>query len=254
MLRLQRVATVATVLLVAGVLLVAATTLLALVRQPASATGGSDPRPAARGAAGSAAPPARPRLPALTARQPRAAYRPPRPTAVGLGDSITAYAGSWLWRLAADRRSPVRVIRNAGVPGDETAGMLARLDRDVLRLRPQVVFVMGGTNDMHRGRPVAATDANLTAIVDRLQARGVRVVLFTLPPSNRTPGRVAAENAGIRRVAAEQRVRLVDVYARLGRSDGRWQPGLSYDGVHPSPAGQHVMAEQTLRTLRRWRW
>ena len=102
---------------------------------------------------------------------------------VALGDSLTAGLGvapdeAWPALLEARferERLPYRMI-NAGVSGDTSAGGLARLDW-VLRNDPAIVIVALGANDGLRGQPASALRANLTAIVERLQARKVKVLL-----------------------------------------------------------------------------
>jgi acyl-CoA thioesterase-1 len=67
-------------------------------------------------------------------------------------------------------------VRNAGVPGDTTAGMLARLGSAVPN-GTQVVILQPGGNDARRGIG-AGRAANIAEIQRRLQARGVRVIVL----------------------------------------------------------------------------
>ena len=77
----------------------------------------------------------------------------------------------------------MRVI-DAGVSGDTTAGGLARLDWS-LADNPQAAIVELGGNDGLRGLPPAQSRANLAAILDRLKARGIPVLLAgMLAPPN----------------------------------------------------------------------
>ena len=68
-----------------------------------------------------------------------------------------------------------RVV-NAGVSGDTTAGMLARLD-SVVPNGTRVVILQPGGNDRRRGSD-AQRDANIDQIVSRLRSRGVQVVML----------------------------------------------------------------------------
>ncbi len=102
---------------------------------------------------------------------------------VALGDSNTAGFGvgqeaAFPARLEAMLRSvgtDVQVI-NAGVSGDTTGGMLARLD-SVVPTGTGIVIVQGGYNDIRRGGNPATIAANIDAILSRLRARQVRTVL-----------------------------------------------------------------------------
>ena len=110
---------------------------------------------------------------------------------VALGDSLTAgfgVAAEEAWPALVDARLrregyPYRVV-NAGVSGDTTAGGLRRVDW-VLRSRPEVAVVALGANDGLRGLGTEPMAANLLAIVDRLRAGGVRVLIagMEVPPN-----------------------------------------------------------------------
>jgi hypothetical protein len=78
-------------------------------------------------------------------------------------------------------------VTNAGINGDTTQGVLARLDSDVPP-GTKVAIVWVGVNDIRRhGASVEATRANKQEIVNRLRARGIKVVLLgrDYHPSNR---------------------------------------------------------------------
>ena len=85
----------------------------------------------------------------------------------------------------------LRLVNNAGKPGDRTAGMLSRLDRDVFPYSPNVLFVLGGTNDLGTGVSEATAIANLKALMllfnqQGLSVRGRRVLVLGLS-YKRTP-------------------------------------------------------------------
>ncbi len=110
---------------------------------------------------------------------------------LALGDSLTAGYGlppgeGFVPRLQAAldaRGRSVRVI-DAGVSGDTTAGGLARLDW-ALAENPDAVLLELGANDGLRGLPPQQVRANLNAILDRLAARNLPVLLAgMLAPPN----------------------------------------------------------------------
>lgn len=120
------------------------------------------------------------------------------------------------------------VVRNAGVPGDSSARGLARLGGSVRKDTAVCVVEFGG-NDRRLGFPAALTRDSLDAIVKRLKARGVTVVLAGLG---------AGERSDIHRQVAEanQVALYPDIFAGLG-------PGMRQaDGVHPNPAGAKIIA------------
>ncbi len=159
---------------------------------------------------------------------------------VGLGDSITYRVGSWFRRVCG--AGVLSTCRDAGIRGDTTAGMLERLETDVLALNPQVVTIMAGTNDMNYGTSTAETMSNLDQLVTRVSDSGAQVVLCTIAPRHRTPKEALALNTAIRKYAKANRVALLDTYTVLGTANGRFKKGLTKDGVHPNAAGMAAMA------------
>lgn len=170
-----------------------------------------------------------------------------------LGDSLTA--GNKLPEeqafpalIEADLRTAGRAVRvvNGGISGDTTAGGLARLDW-LLRQQPDVLFVCLGANDGSRGTPLEATEANLRAIVERAQATGARVLLAgMLMPPNYGPDYTEGFAAIYPRLAEEFQVPLIPFLLE----GVALKPELNlYDGVHPNPAGQRVIADTVLPYL-----
>ena len=189
----------------------------------------------------------------------RRAVRPTASMTVGFGDSIMAGIANpapgacgpawfnYLTVLSGQRIAGA----NAGIGGNTTGQMLARLDSDVLACHPSSVIVMGGTNDL----PGDADGAreHMSAILDRLQAARVSVVLCTLPPRDGDAERahqIAAYNNWLRACAAQRGLTLLDFYPVLIRpGTSAWRRGLSSDGTHPSSDGALLMAQHALSVL-----
>ena len=166
---------------------------------------------------------------------------------VALGDSLTAGLGvapdeAWPARLQARLRREgwdYRVV-NAGVSGDTTAGGLRRLDW-VLRTDPSLVIVALGANDGLRGQRVDVMRDNLTAIIERLRARGARVLLagMRMPPNYGaayTREFAAAFGEVARRTNVALMPFLLEGVAAV--------PALNQvDGIHPNAEGQRLIAE-----------
>lgn len=167
---------------------------------------------------------------------------------VMLGDSITAGYGlasgdELPARLEAELRSNGHDVRveNAGVSGDTTAGGLARLDWAV-QGAPDLVIVALGANDGLRGIDPADTRANLNAIVDRLQAKGVTVMLAGMyAPPNMGRDYADAFNRIFPEIAAEQDVALYPFLLEGVAAE----PALNQaDGIHPNAKGAQRIAER----------
>ena len=173
---------------------------------------------------------------------------------VALGDSLTAGLG-----VAADEAFPARLeariraegydyrVVNAGVSGDTTAGGLRRVDW-ALRSNPEVVIVALGANDGLRGQSPQAMRTNLDEIVARLQAAGARVLLagIRLPPNyggEYTKEFEAVFPAVARRAKVTLMPFLLDGVAGVPRLN-------QADGIHPTAAGQQVIADHLWPYLR----
>jgi lysophospholipase L1-like esterase len=149
------------------------------------------------------------------------------------------------------------VVDNAGKPGEATFGdgitSAARRFHDVIAGRSQLgpyngVLLMEGSNDIYAGNDdakIGSAVANLGLMVDDARNQGLRVFLATIPPmvpgGNRACGNheVAPLNDGIRALAMQKGVTLVDVYNGLGPN---YQQYIGQDGLHPNQAGYAKIA------------
>jgi len=163
-----------------------------------------------------------------------------------LGDSITSGFG-----LPAAQALPVQLqaalarlnvraqVRGSARPGDTTADGFRRVD-GVPRGSRLVVVALGG-NDLLQGLPFAQVRANLDAIVRRLQARGLPVLLAGM----RAPPELGAFARGFDEVfSGVARARGVAFYPFLLEGvalDPRYN---QRDRVHPNAAGVRIIAER----------
>ena len=194
--------------------------------------------------------------PATTALPPSAVESAPQAvqgTLVFLGDSLTAGLGLAREqafpalieaRLRAEGR-PWKVV-NAGVSGDTTAGGAARLDW-IYKQHVDVLFLCLGANDGLRGLPVAETERNLRAILDRAKHEGTRVVLAGLQlPENYGPEYRAAFARIFPRLAKEYRVPLLPFLLEGVAMDPRLNQA---DGIHPNAEGARIVADHAWAAL-----
>ncbi|WP_135469555.1 arylesterase [Crenalkalicoccus roseus] len=170
---------------------------------------------------------------------------------LALGDSLTAGYGlpagqGFVPRLEAALRARGRAVRvlDGGVSGDTTAGGLARLDW-ALADRPQAAIVTLGGNDGLRGLDPAQTHANLAAILDRLAARGIPVLLAGMLAPPNLGAEYGREFAGVYRRLAEERpeVLLYPFFLEGVAAD----PALNQaDGIHPNAQGVEEIVRRIL--------
>jgi acyl-CoA thioesterase-1 len=168
----------------------------------------------------------------------------PAPVVTILGDSITAGLGlpaaaalPAQLGLALSRLGVAASVRGAGVSGDTSADGLARLDFSVQPDTAVCVVALGG-NDLLQGVDPGTTRANLDAIVRRLKARRIGVVLAGQAAPRAVGAGYARDFAAVfRDIAQSEHVPLYpDLLAGVG-------PGLRQgDGLHPDAAGVKLIA------------
>jgi lysophospholipase L1-like esterase len=146
----------------------------------------------------------------------------------------------------------LRRVRQAGVPGNTSAQMLARFDTDVTPYAPSAVVIMAGTNDSNDANPipVATYAANMQALVTKCRAIAATPILCTLPPNVVSTARrklVINYNAWLRRYCKNHGVVLVDLYNLLvDPATGDYLAAYgtaSNDKTHPINAGYPAMGQ-----------
>ena len=191
---------------------------------------------------------------------------------VFFGDSITqegTMPGGYVSRLDALASAKYELI-GAGVGGDRVTNLYDRLATDVLVYRPDVVVIWGGVNDCGwfrwmpaiGGTLLARYETVLTQLVQKIQQQGARVVLCTpavIGEKRRGENDLDAEldkyAAVVRRVAGRSRAKLIDMrtvftrYLQTHNPDNQAKGILTNDGVHPTPAGNKVVAEALFPAL-----
>jgi lysophospholipase L1-like esterase len=165
---------------------------------------------------------------------------------VFMGDSIT---DAWPRRSAAFF-NPGNVGR--GISGQTTPQMLVRFQQDVVALRPKVVVINAGTNDIAGNTgpsTIGMITDNLKSMVQLAEAAGIKVVLASITPAYDYPWRtgmqpaprVAAVNQWMKGYCEGHGCVYADYHSALSDEKGAMKDGLSTDGIHPNEAGYAVM-------------
>jgi len=165
---------------------------------------------------------------------------------VFMGDSITEG-----WHL--DKSFPGKPYINRGISGQTSPQMLVRFRQDVIDLKPKVVVILAGTNDVagNTGPMTAkATEDNVASMADIASANGIKVVLCSILPAYDFPwkpgvepaGKIVAINRWIRDYAAAKGLVFVDFHTAMKDERDGLPATLSKDGVHPLDAGYAVMS------------
>jgi len=177
-------------------------------------------------------------------------------TVVVLGDSIAAGLGvereeaypALLQEKINAARLPFTIV-DAGVSGDTTANGLGRLDW-LLQRKIDVLIVELGGNDGLRGIPTSTVQSNLQAIIDR--ARGkypeVKIIIAGMRmPTNLGPDYREAFANVFPDVAAKNHAALVPFLLEGVGGDAKLNQA---DGIHPTPEGHKIVAENVWKVLK----
>ena len=152
----------------------------------------------------------------------------------------------------------------AGIGGHKSNDMLARLKRDVLDKNPTWMTLSCGVNDVWhgaRGVPLPQYKTNITAIIERAQAAGIKVVIMTATmigedQSNGNNQKLIAYNDFLRDLAKEKKCPVADAnadmqasLAAIDESIRKQGNQLTVDGVHMNAFGNVMMATSVLRAF-----
>lgn len=177
-----------------------------------------------------------------------------RPVIVAFGDSLSAGYGAEPGKSFPDFLQKDldaaglhwRVL-NAGVSGNTTTDGLDRI-QEVLARKPRITILEFGGNDGLRGLPLETTRANLTKMIQMLQAAGSKVLIagLTLPPNY---GGDYIAKFGQIYVDLAKKYNLPRIPFLL--SDVVFRPGMmQQDGIHPTSQGNQIVAETVMRYLK----
>jgi acyl-CoA thioesterase-1 len=171
-----------------------------------------------------------------------------------LGDSLTAGLGlpveqsypSLLQQRLNDAGLAYDVV-NAGVSGDTSAGGLSRLDWS-LQGDVRILVVALGGNDALRALPVEELSRNLSAIIERAQARHITVILAGMEaPPNWGQDYIVAFHKVYPALASKYGVAFVPFL--LQNVAGRDTLNQN-DGIHPTAAGARIVADNVWSVLK----
>jgi lysophospholipase L1-like esterase len=183
---------------------------------------------------------------------------------VFMGDSIT---DSWN-KPGNGGFFPGRPYLDRGISGQTTSQMLIRFRPDVIALKPKVVVILAGTNDIAGNTGPISLEAiqdNLASMVDLALKNNIRVVLSSLLPvsdyektatgepriqtTRRPPEQIIALNNWMKNYAARNGLTYLDYFSAMVDDKGFLKDELSNDGLHPNPQGYAVMGPLAERAI-----
>jgi lysophospholipase L1-like esterase len=176
---------------------------------------------------------------------------------VFMGDSITDNWG----RPNYGAFFPGKPYVNRGISGQVTPQMLLRFYPDVIALKPKVVVIHAGTNDIGGNvgpMTLEDTESYLASMCDMARANDIKVVLASLTPvcdyhrpqtAARPPEKILALNRWIKEYATKNNFVFLDYYSATVDEKGFFKAEMTGDGLHPNAAGYQIMGPLAERAI-----
>jgi len=188
------------------------------------------------------------------------------------GDSITA-GGLWTAEVFQTLAPQGVKVYNCGVAGDTAYDSLRRIYSDCLCYSPNYVTVMFGINDIgrqlypDRSNPDVENQIqflyqrhteNMEKVIQILQSSGAEVILFTQPPYMEGEGFTGADLKcnctiekcveNVKNLAKKYNLKLVDINSAMKKAS-QTKKVIGDDRVHPTPVGNHIIAQEFLKSM-----
>jgi lysophospholipase L1-like esterase len=175
---------------------------------------------------------------------------PGEPRVIFFGDSITD-----IWKL--DESFPGKHYINRGIGGQTTPQMLVRFRPDVIELKPAVLVVLAGTNDIAGNtgdETLEQIEGDYATMAELAKAHGIRLIFSSLLPINnynpralwfflqRSPEKILTLNAWLKNYCADNNLTYLDYFSAMVDARGMLKAELTQDGLHPNAAGFAIMA------------
>ncbi len=177
----------------------------------------------------------------------------PAPTAgekrvIFYGDSITE-----AWARLREQSFPGKPYIWRGISGQTTPQMLVRFQQDVVHLKPAVVVILAGTNDIAGNTGPSTPEMiqdNFESMIAIAKANNIKVVISSILPADHYGWKsemhpaepIRQMNERLKELSKREGLVYVDYYAAMANANGGLDPALSKDGVHPTPQGYAIMS------------
>ena len=177
------------------------------------------------------------------------------PVAVFMGDSIT---DAWA------RLRPEFFINNnyagRGIGGQVSSQMLVRFRADVIALKPRIVLILAGTNDIARNKGYISEEnivGNVISMCEISKANGIIPVICSILPAAKYPWRkvikpveaIKRVNSMLKTYADANGITYLDYYSKLDDGNGGLSHANAKDGVHPTPQCYVIMEEMAVNAI-----
>lgn len=169
------------------------------------------------------------------------------PQIVFMGDSITEF-----WLVTHPDFFVGKPYINRGISGQTTPQMLLRFRQDVINLKPSVVVILAGINDI-AGNTGPSTlemiESNIVSMIELAKANHIKVVLCSVLPAFKFPWNAEKEpaeiviklNEKLKANAKKYNIVYVDYFSAMVNKQNGLKEELGNDGIHPNAAGYLIM-------------
>ena len=181
-----------------------------------------------------------------------------KPKVLFLGNSITE---GWV-RVMPDFFKD-NDFAGRGIGGQTSSMLLLRFRQDVISLKPKLVIINIGTNDIAENTgpySESFTLGNIASMLEIAKANDIKVVLSSVLPAASFSWRPAVEdpagkimrlNSAIMSLAKKNKVPYLDYHTPLKNQVGGLNVDMAIDGVHPTIACYQIMSDLALKTIRK---
>lgn len=180
---------------------------------------------------------------------------PTTKSVVFMGDSITEF-----WSRESPEYFQEQQYINRGISGQTTSQMLLRFRSDVIALKPAVVVILAGINDIAENTgPIALPmiAGNIASMIDLAKAHNIKVILCSVLPAAsfnwnkkiEPAMKVMALNDLLMNYADANGIPYVDYFSALVDDNNGLPLQYAEDGVHPNRAGYKIMEPIVQRAI-----
>ncbi|MBS1822260.1 MAG: SGNH/GDSL hydrolase family protein [Acidobacteria bacterium] len=164
------------------------------------------------------------------------------------GDSITD-----AWAQHKDEFFPGKGYIGRGISGQTTPQMLVRFEQDVVHLKPAVVVVLAGTNDIAGNTGPSSPEMiedNFMSMLAVAKANNIRMVVSSIlpadhykwQPSIQPAEKIREMNRRLKAMCEREGLVYLDYYTSMTNANGGLDTTLALDGVHPTAKGYAMMS------------
>lgn len=187
---------------------------------------------------------------------------------VCIGDSLTygyRVAEEKRWTYLISREPNIELI-NKGALGDSTAGIIMRFFPEVISLKPDAVFIMGGSNDFLMNRSLESVQNNIKQLIKEAKQFNIKVLIGIQPPMishlakefwdstvnyEDVNKKISAYGEWIKRYSIEQSFLYIDFFNQFIDSvSPNFLSQYYLDGIHLNIAGHKFMYNCAINTFK----